>query len=127
MTEEKEQPTLQRIFAKNEAILEQIGRPGLYQYLLLPIIWCCNITAVGNDVFMVFGGYAPENYSRKLNETWQFRSIVLEWDLVDDVDFVTPMITSIQLAGSLVGALIGGPISDNYGRYTQISSEGIGK
>lgn len=121
MVEEKKQ-TFQAIVAKNESIFEQIGRPGLYQYLLLPIIWWCNISAVSNDVFMVFGGYAPENLSENLNlnENWQFRSIVQEWNLVGDFDFVTPLITSVQLAGSLVGALICGPLSDNFGRYFAI-------
>ncbi|GFO11523.1 solute carrier family 22 member 21 [Plakobranchus ocellatus] len=52
--------------------------------------------------------------------TYQFlsdaRSAVTEWDLVCDLKWVKPTITSIQMAGVLVGAVLAGQSGDMFGR-----------
>lgn len=41
---------------------------------------------------------------------------VWQWSLVCDLSYVKPMMTSLQMAGVLVGALLGGQMSDSLGR-----------
>ncbi|XP_013421078.1 organic cation transporter protein [Lingula anatina] len=45
-----------------------------------------------------------------------FTSIVTEWELVCDRDFISDTITSLQMAGVLVGSLFFGQLSDLFGR-----------
>ncbi|XP_025080343.1 solute carrier family 22 member 8-like [Pomacea canaliculata] len=44
------------------------------------------------------------------------QTIVNEWTLVCDLDYVKPMVTSLQMGGVLFGALLGGQVSDSLGR-----------
>ncbi|RUS84386.1 hypothetical protein EGW08_007848, partial [Elysia chlorotica] len=46
------------------------------------------------------------------------RSVVTEWDLVCDLKWVKPTITSVQMAGVLVGAVLAGQAGDMFGRRT---------
>ncbi|KAK3737339.1 hypothetical protein RRG08_067403 [Elysia crispata] len=46
------------------------------------------------------------------------RSVVSEWDLVCDLKWVKPTITSVQMAGVLVGAVLAGQSGDMFGRRT---------
>ncbi|XP_013421094.1 organic cation transporter protein [Lingula anatina] len=46
----------------------------------------------------------------------EFTSIVTEWDLVCDNDFISDTISSLQMAGVLAGCLLFGQIGDTLGR-----------
>ncbi|XP_050397954.2 solute carrier family 22 member 21 [Patella vulgata] len=46
----------------------------------------------------------------------QLKTVVSEWDLVCERKWVTPIITSIQMSGVLVGTLICGQLADSFGR-----------
>lgn len=57
-------------------------------------------------------------------------TIVTEWTLVCDNSWIIPFITSIQMAGSILGSLAGGDIGDRFGRkftvYSTTALIGIG-
>ncbi|XP_036620736.1 solute carrier family 22 member 12-like [Trichosurus vulpecula] len=48
-------------------------------------------------------------------------TIVSEWDMVCDWQFLRPMAQSIFMAGIMIGALICGPVSDRFGRMLVLS------
>ncbi|XP_044536483.1 solute carrier family 22 member 12 [Gracilinanus agilis] len=48
-------------------------------------------------------------------------TIVTEWDMVCDWQFLKPMAQSIYMAGIMTGAIICGPISDRFGRRLVLS------
>ncbi|XP_036621311.1 solute carrier family 22 member 12-like [Trichosurus vulpecula] len=48
-------------------------------------------------------------------------TIVSEWDMVCDWQFLKPMAQSIFMAGIMIGALICGPVSDRFGRRLVLS------
>lgn len=45
-----------------------------------------------------------------------FTTIVSEWNLVCDLDFVKPLVMTLQMVGVLVGAVVVGQLADTYGR-----------
>ena len=55
---------------------------------------------------------------RFYNLRWRYNDLFfgLQWDLVCDRLFINDLITTIQMIGMLLGALVGGHVSDAYGR-----------
>lgn len=118
---------------------------GRYQLLIAFIYSFAYFPLDINNLFMGYGGIKPKwtcsdtslfNISSKIDPTIpsencdifdkcapeyitfvsEFWSIVSEWSLVCDRSYFMSLITSIQMAGLLVGAACIGPITDLYGR-----------
>ncbi|XP_060576896.1 organic cation/carnitine transporter 2-like [Ruditapes philippinarum] len=129
-----------------EDLLEQSGGCGRYQIILCFIVHSMKGIVCFSMLFMTFGAAKPDwwcvNDFDGLNVTYttdmpQYKScvaangtssctkfifddsmstIVTQWDLVCDKAWVTSTITSIQMAGVLVGNLACGQVADLIGR-----------
>ncbi|XP_064639521.1 organic cation/carnitine transporter 2-like [Lineus longissimus] len=99
--------------------------------------WRCyggNATGmIGNDTGMITTTVSPANVENVTNNTMNqctpegivcpgreytldLSSVVTEWDLVCDQDWIPDAISSIQMAGVVVGAFSVGQLSDLFGR-----------
>ncbi|KAK6174711.1 hypothetical protein SNE40_017936 [Patella caerulea] len=125
-------------------LLEEIGSTGKFQVLLIVMVFIPKMGIGYNMMIMAFGGLEPEwwcadtaleqlsrnssSYKQcdaNINSSSstchrvydnQLKTVVSEWDLVCERKWVTPIITSIQMSGVLVGAIIGGQVADAFGR-----------
>lgn len=112
---------------ENEDILESIGEPGRYQWILLFTICWCHISSVMQICFMVFGDVKPSwkcaNGSSESSIDGQnctnespFLSVTSQFDLIGDLSYVPALMSSLQLIGALLGSLIVGQLADMFGR-----------
>ncbi|PVD37125.1 hypothetical protein C0Q70_04120 [Pomacea canaliculata] len=129
-----------------ESLMEEAGTRGRFQVLMVTAFKVGMLPVAWSMMQMSFVGLVPDwwceppsgsifsygNWSRdnatfhsctRQNETCQnlifddsVRTVVNEWSLVCDLSYVKPMMTSLQMAGVLVGALLGGQMSDSLGR-----------
>ncbi|XP_050392906.1 solute carrier family 22 member 4 [Patella vulgata] len=119
-------------------IISEIGQFSYYQRIIALTILFTNIPAAFSMMMMAFGGTIPDwtcSVSDEavidLNTTnvcpmngteckriflTEMETVINEWDLVCDKRWVGFTITSIQMAGVLVGSLVAGYISDVFGR-----------
>ncbi|XP_041351258.1 solute carrier family 22 member 15-like [Gigantopelta aegis] len=129
-----------------EDLLAETGPFSRFQVLILVLTLSPKMLAGWSMLTMSFAGAVPEwwclydvpnggNITRdnttfqicQQNETapcktvysYSIHTIINEWDLVCGNSWVKPAVTSIQMAGVLVGALLGGQSGDMIGRrYT---------
>ncbi|XP_046579792.1 solute carrier family 22 member 4-like [Haliotis rubra] len=127
-----------------EDLIEQLGNPGRFQVTMIlmlqmqeiPVAWATLMMSVFAKVpdwwcpgdFNTTGGcsdctnetyqYCPSNQSTCDNPYFdpQMATVVSEWNLVCDSQAIPATMTSIQMAGNLVGAIVSGQISDAFGR-----------
>jgi len=128
-----------------EDIIESLGSFGHWQRVIFVVICLVDIFGSFSVVIPIFIGGIPNFYAfDSINDTLtgeptynettknvcpsennsytvrifhdEFTSIVSEWDLVCDRLFINDLITTIQMIGMLLGALVGGHVSDAYGR-----------
>ncbi|XP_063443225.1 solute carrier family 22 member 21-like [Mytilus trossulus] len=129
-----------------ENTLEECGGLGRFQWLLIASIIGGKISITWTTLMMSFGGaipdwscqwgnettilqnitiesktcHPPQNYSdlecvRKVYDD-SMHTVVNQWDLVCDRDWITQTFTTIQMGGLLVGGLIAGQVADIIGR-----------
>ncbi|XP_067681462.1 organic cation transporter protein-like [Haliotis asinina] len=127
-----------------EDLIEQLGNPGRFQVVLIlmlqmqeiPVAWATLMMSVFAKVpdWWCPGAFnATTGCFDCTNETYQYcpanqttcdypyfdpqmATVVSEWNLICDSEAVTATMTSIQMAGNLVGAIVSGQISDAFGR-----------
>ncbi|XP_071078880.1 solute carrier family 22 member 15-like [Haliotis cracherodii] len=129
-----------------EILVDQLGDPGRFQVLMLLLMYVQEIPVVWATLMMSFSGKVPDWWCRDngtnitsvgcsdcLNDTYKYcpanqstcnniyfdpmmTTVVSKWSLVCDSKTVTATMTSIQMAGNLVGAIVSGQISDVFGR-----------
>ncbi len=131
------------IFHKFEQVIRIVGPFNRSQVLFLVLFQFMILLWCGNTVFMALGTYAPtitcelddarvlvydksnhtefcDNLNRnkcmETNWTAPFYTLVQEWSLICDKDYIPQMINSIQNLGTIVACLIGGHLSDYFGR-----------
>ncbi|CAG2199735.1 OCTN [Mytilus edulis] len=86
--------------------------------------WSCQWGNQSSFTVDIHGTYntcsAPSNYSDLICVRKTFdpslHTVVSEWDLVCDRDWITQTITTIQMGGLLFGGLVAGQIADMFGR-----------
>ncbi|KAK6167561.1 hypothetical protein SNE40_021558 [Patella caerulea] len=123
-----------------DELVEEIGSFGKFQMLMMFMVMTPKLAIGYNMMLMQYGAYVTDwwcvedvnsNVSRN-NMTYKYcsggnstcsrvyddytRTVVTEWDLVCERKWITPIITSIQMAGVLVGAIIAGQSADRFGR-----------
>ncbi|KAK6174804.1 hypothetical protein SNE40_013382 [Patella caerulea] len=124
-----------------DQIVEEIGSFGKFQILVIFMVMVPKLAIGYNMLIMSYGAYVTDwwcvddvmsNNSRN-NVTYKYcssddnstcsrvydeytRTVVTEWDLMCERKWITPIITSIQMAGVLVGAVIAGQSADTFGR-----------
>ncbi|XP_041350966.1 solute carrier family 22 member 15-like [Gigantopelta aegis] len=126
-----------------EILLGELGSFGRFQIIMMQCLFIPNALVGFSLVLPSFTSVAPDwwcvpvaennnNQSQHTNETFKVCSVngsecvrvygsnmattVSEWDLVCDNRWVTKIMTSIQMAGILVGVVIAGQMSDSFGR-----------
>lgn len=129
-----------------EDLIEQTGGCGRYQVILCIIVHSMKTVTCFSMLLMVFGAAKPDwwcaNDLEDLNVTFthdmpQYKSctfnngtssctkfvfddsmktVATQWDLVCDKAWVSSTITSLQMAGVLVGNLVCGQVADLVGR-----------
>ncbi|XP_050407360.1 solute carrier family 22 member 16 isoform X2 [Patella vulgata] len=123
-----------------DELIEEIGSFGKFQILMMFMVMSPKLAIGYNMMLMSYGAYVTDwwcvddvnsNFSRN-NMTYKYcsagnstcsrvydgytRTVATEWDLVCERKWITPIITSIQMAGVLVGAIIAGQSADTFGR-----------
>ncbi|CAG2187838.1 OCTN [Mytilus edulis] len=129
-----------------ENTLEECGGLGRFQWLLIASIIGGKISITWTTLMMSFGGAIPDWSCQWGNDTTIFQNITIEsktchppqnysdlacvrkvyddsmhtvvnqWNLVCDRDWITQTFTTIQMGGLLVGGLIAGQVADIIGR-----------
>lgn len=122
-------------------IVKQCGGFGLFQILLLIILLTAKLSAAWTTLMMSFAGAIPEWWCEQtdsiskntsdvyksciIDNTTKCRSfkyddsmhtLVNEFDLVCDKDWIVATVTTIQMGGLLVGCFTMGHLSDFVGR-----------
>ncbi len=123
-------------------VFQKLKPFGYYQWFICFIYAYHFVVISTNDGFMIFAGATPKfqcldpiyanttpplglkkNCYLKNNCSAQnfsyisdFKSIVMQWDLVCDKAYYADLITTLQMAGIFVGALGSGPLVDYFGR-----------
>ncbi|XP_067670548.1 organic cation transporter protein-like [Haliotis asinina] len=127
-----------------EEIIEGIGAFGPFQLAMLSIIFGGRLVIAWSMMMMSFAGVAPDwwctppdvdpnNASYRDNTTFQLcpksdnnsctyvysddmNTVINHWNLVCDKDTIAASMTSIQMAGVMTGAFLGGQSADIIGR-----------
>ncbi|ESO98457.1 hypothetical protein LOTGIDRAFT_239057 [Lottia gigantea] len=136
-------------------LIEDIGSFGKFQLIMLVVVMTPKLGIGYNMMIMAYGSLIPDWWCIKQGETifnmtnssYQhceaspessnsscqrvydptISTVVSEWDLVCERKWITPSISSIQMGGVLLGALIGGQCAETFGRkktyYTTLASQ----
>ncbi|XP_046552947.1 organic cation transporter protein-like [Haliotis rubra] len=127
-----------------EEIIESVGGFGPFQLAMLSIIFGVRLILAWSMMIMSFASVAPNwwctppgvdpnNVSYRDNTTFQqcpkgdnnsctyvyaddMNTVINQWNLVCDKDTIAATMTSIQMAGVLAGAFLGGQSADVIGR-----------
>uniref|UniRef100_A0A914UHP3 Major facilitator superfamily (MFS) profile domain-containing protein n=1 Tax=Plectus sambesii TaxID=2011161 RepID=A0A914UHP3_9BILA len=125
-----------------EQVLSAVGSFGAYHWAFIIVMQFSIVMWCGNFVFMPYATYMPtvkchvngsvvvhdhrnatffcELYSggHCSNVTWEapFRTIIEQWGLLCDLDYVPELINTIQMVGTLVALFFTGVLSDKFGR-----------
>ncbi|VDP00919.1 unnamed protein product [Soboliphyme baturini] len=117
--------------ASAEDILQQCQSFSRYQWFQIMVVLWCQLCTACNTVFMVFAGSKslsstnattitpgcdPSVSSNCSGSDRHFHSFYSEWSDGDLSDYTIASMMSLQLIGSLLGALVSGQLSDWYGR-----------
>ncbi|XP_055958329.1 organic cation transporter protein-like [Patella vulgata] len=80
--------------------------------------WCVDDVMSNNSRNNVTYKYCSNDDNSTCSRVYDeyTRTVVTEWDLMCERKWITPIITSIQMAGVLVGAVIAGQSADTFGR-----------
>ncbi|XP_053392444.1 organic cation transporter protein-like [Mercenaria mercenaria] len=133
-----------------EELIEKTGGCGRYQILLCLTVHSMKCIVCFSMLFMVFGAAKPDwwcvndtddsnvtlttdmpqyksctasNGTSKCTKFFfdkSMKTIVTQWELVCDKEWVTSTITSVQMAGTFIGNLACGQIADLIGRKTPL-------
>lgn len=127
-------------------VFEEIGSMGRYQYTLVMVMglmkmfgyafqamistflsaeppWRCKDNSTVCNLTGIFKP-GDDNYDFRCSisrhdwefDTSKFNSVVSEWDLVCDVSALSSLTRSVLFLGFLIGVLLGGFLSDKFGR-----------
>ncbi|XP_005094003.1 solute carrier family 22 member 16-like [Aplysia californica] len=128
-----------------EDLIDELGGMSKFQVLVVFCIVSCQFTIGWSMLQMSYAGMIPDftclqdgvNHTFSANETLNVCSVngtscsgyvfhgsddtvISEWDLVCDRKWVKATITSVQMCGVLVGALLAGQMGDVFGRRSSL-------
>ncbi|XP_005092909.1 solute carrier family 22 member 7 [Aplysia californica] len=125
-----------------EDLIDDLGGMGRFQILLIISVISCQFFTGWSMLQMSYAGLIPSfrcivedsvNVTRNTNQSLDVcevngtvcssyafsgpaQTVITEWNLVCDMKWVKPTITSVQMGGVLLGALLAGQMSDTFGR-----------
>lgn len=80
-----------------------------------PVLECSNGT-----VNITKGFSSLENLGKNCTDKTVFNSLVVAFNLTNDLSYVPALMASVQLGGELIGSLLTGPMADLYGRRSSL-------